>query len=451
MSVPGIDGATAAPIPVAIPPGVVPAAVYRKAVWRLIPLLFILYIASFLDRVNLNHAELPFSHDLGLDKSQYGFGAGLFFVGYLLSQVPSNMILVRLGPRRWIACIMVAWGLISGAMAFATDKNSFYALRFLLGFAEAGFFPGMLLYLSYWFPSTMRAQMVGRFMTAIAVAQVVGSSLSSQLMKLDGVAGLHGWQWLFLIEALPSILLTVVVLKAMVNKPSEAPWLTRDESAWLDAELTADRARVAAVGRHDLRAAFTEPRVYLLMIVYTADCLANYGTTFSITSLIQGSGKFDQITAILAHRHPLHPGDRGDDRGRPQQRPHAQPARARHRPLPGRRSGLPGRDPVHDHAGAVHHLRVHRHRRGLLRPRPLLGAARHLPRRSRRRRRHRGHQLGRQPRRLPGHLPEGQLLADHVVHHRRRRPDARRPGDHVPAPAEAGWGAVTLRPPPESW
>ncbi|MBA3938681.1 MAG: MFS transporter [Planctomycetes bacterium] len=295
---PGADGAPAVAMPVPIPPGVVPAAVYRKAVWRLIPLLFILYIASFLDRVNLNHAEIPFSKDLGLDKSQYGFGAGLFFVGYLLSQVPSNMILVRMGPRRWIACIMVTWGLISGAMAFATDKNSFYCLRFLLGFAEAGFFPGMLLYLSYWFPSTMRAQMVGRFMTAIAVAQVVGSSLSSQLMKLDGVAGLHGWQWLFLIEALPSILLTVVVLKAMVNRPSEASWLNRDEAAWLDAELTADRARVAAVGRSDLRAAFTEPRVYLLMAVYLADCLANYGTTFSITSLIQNSGNFDQITAI---------------------------------------------------------------------------------------------------------------------------------------------------------
>ncbi len=296
MKGPGAASETVAAVPV--PPGVDPAAVYRKATWRIIPLLFVLYIASFLDRVNLNHAETPFCAALGLDKATYGVGAGLFFIGYLLSQVPSNMIMVRLGPRRWIACIMVAWGLISGAMAFATGTYSFFGLRFLLGFAEAGFFPGMLLYLTYWFPSTMRAQMVGRFMTAIAVAQVVGSSLSSQLMKLDGTAGLHGWQWLFLLEALPSVLLVAVVLKSMLNAPVEARWLSRDESTWLDAELSADRARVAAVGRYDLRAAFTEPRVYVLMIIYFADCLANYGTTFSMTSLIEESGKIDHITAI---------------------------------------------------------------------------------------------------------------------------------------------------------
>jgi sugar phosphate permease len=272
---------------------------YSKVAWRLLPFLFICYIAAFIDRVNVNHASMSMKRDLGLSDDVYGFGAGIFFVSYFLFEVPSNLIMQRVGPRRWIARIMITWGLISMAMAFAQGPTSFYVLRFLLGVAEAGFFPGMILYLSYWFPVRRRAQVIARFMTAIAVSNVIGAPLSYSIMGMDGAAGLPGWKWLFLIEGVPSLVLGGMVLAWLVDRPAEARFLAPGEAAWLERELEADRSRVAAAGRHDLRAAFTEPRVWWLAAIYFCNAFANYGLGLWLAPLIKGSGTFTERQAIL--------------------------------------------------------------------------------------------------------------------------------------------------------
>jgi ACS family tartrate transporter-like MFS transporter len=212
-----------------------------KVTRRLLPFLFVLYVVCFLDRVNLGFAALQMNRDLGFSPAVYGFGAGIFFLGYVLFEVPSNLVLARVGARRWIARIMITWGLIAAAMMFIRGPLSLYALRFLLGAAEAGFFPGMIYYLSRWYPAAERARAIARFMVAIPVSGIVGGPISGALLGLNGRLGLAGWQWLFFLEGLPAVLLGFVVLTFLTDGPEVATWLTPSEREWLSARLSAER------------------------------------------------------------------------------------------------------------------------------------------------------------------------------------------------------------------
>jgi D-galactonate transporter len=235
-------------------------------------------------------AQLQMKQQLGLSDSVYGFGAGLFFVGYFAFEVPSNLLLERFGARRWIARIMITWGLVSVGMMFVRGGLSFSALRLLLGFAEAGFFPGMILYLTYWFPTRERAQAIARFMTAIAVAGLVGSPISGLIMdRLHGASGLAGWQWLFLLEGLPSVLLGLVVLAVLPDGPAEVRWLDADEKRWLADALAAEQAqrRDGPRDAHSLRDALVDRRVWLLSLVYFAFACTLYGFGFWLPQVVK--------------------------------------------------------------------------------------------------------------------------------------------------------------------
>src|SRR5205085_1235917 len=203
-----------------------------RLTWRLIPFMFLLYIVSYLDRINVGFAALQLNKSLNFDPTVFGLGAGIFFIGYFIFEVPSNLILERVGPRIWIARILVTWGIISSAMMFVNSALTFYILRFLLGIAEAGFFPGMILYLTYWYPAEARGRAVARFMTANAIAGVIGGPISGFLLKMDGAAGLAGWQWLFLIEGIPAVLLGFVTLAYLPDGPKHAKWLSAEEKDW---------------------------------------------------------------------------------------------------------------------------------------------------------------------------------------------------------------------------
>jgi ACS family tartrate transporter-like MFS transporter len=248
-----------------------------KISWRLLPYLFLLYIVAYIDRINISVAALQMPRDVPMDKAAYGFGGGLFFVGYFLFEVPSNLILARVGARIWIARIMVMWGIISSCMMFATTVPAFYALRFLLGAAEAGFFPGILYYLTKWYRERDRARAVALFMTAGTLAGVIGTPLSGALLELDGRGGLHGWQWVFLVEGIPAVLLGISVLFVMTERPSEAKWLAPEEKDWLEGELERERSAKDPRSGGSLLRALTEPRVLLLALVYFLIVTSAYG------------------------------------------------------------------------------------------------------------------------------------------------------------------------------
>jgi MFS transporter, ACS family, tartrate transporter len=263
---------------------------YTKLAWRIIPFLFILYIAAFLDRANVGYAKSMLKHDLNLGDAAYGMGAGLFFIGYFLFEVPSNLILERVGARLWIARIMLSWGLVSCSFMFIQGEMSFYALRFLLGITEAGFFPGMILYLTYWFPVRLRARMVARFMAAIPVSYIIGSPLSGLMLHgMNGVGGMHGWQWMFLLEGIPTLILGVVVLFYLTDRPAKANWLNDAEKQWLEADLEMDRSRIADGGRKDIAGAFLDWRVWYLVLLYLTNVVANYGLGLWMPSVIEDS------------------------------------------------------------------------------------------------------------------------------------------------------------------
>ena len=245
-----------------------PRALYRRISRRLIPYMFVLYIAAYVDRVNVGFAAMDIQRQLHFSNTVYGTGAGIFFFGYALCDLPSTLLLRRVGTRLWIARIMISWGFISAAMVFMATPHSFYLMRLLLGVAEAGFVPGMLLYLTFWFPSHERARAVALFMTATSLAGVVGSPLASALLKLDGVHGLSGWQWLFLMEGVPTILLGISVLFILKDSPDKVSWLSPAEKLWLQRELQQDRARYGATVHHHLLDAFRMPAVWLLAGVY---------------------------------------------------------------------------------------------------------------------------------------------------------------------------------------
>ncbi|WIW50625.1 MFS transporter (plasmid) [Bradyrhizobium sp. 62B] len=245
-----------------------PTRTIRRVAFRIVPFVMLLYFVAFIDRVNIGFAALTMNKDLGFSSSVYGFGAGIFFWGYFLFEVPSNIILDKVGARLWIARVMITWGLISGAMAFVQGQTSFYILRFLLGAAEAGFFPGIILYLSYWFPARQRAAITALFMAAAPLSTVLGSPVSAALLEMHGLFGLKGWQWLFLVEALPAVLLGFVVLGFLTDRPEQAKWLGDDERQWLVQTMNAERAGKAASASHSVWRGLTDPRVLALSLVY---------------------------------------------------------------------------------------------------------------------------------------------------------------------------------------
>src|SRR4051812_19738641 len=243
-------------------PDAVQARIVRKVALRLIPFLAVAYLLNYLDRTNIAFANLTMSEDLGLSETGYGLASGLFFVGYVFLEVPSNLALHKFGARRWIARIMVTWGIISACTMFVQGEWSFYAVRFLLGIAEAGFFPGMILYLSYWFPARERARAVGFFMSAIAISYAVGAPISGGIMSVfGGVAGLQDWQWLFLIEALPAVLAGVFVLFYLDDGPADADWLQDDEKRWLATRLESEERTRLRAERHTVGEALKDRRV----------------------------------------------------------------------------------------------------------------------------------------------------------------------------------------------
>jgi ACS family tartrate transporter-like MFS transporter len=250
----------------------------RKVTWRLIPFLFLLYIIAWLDRVNVGFAALEMNADLGFSSATFGFGSGIFFLGYCLFEIPSNIILERVGARLWIARIMVTWGLISAGLMLVRTPHLFYMLRFLLGAAEAGFFPGVIYYLSLWYPTAQRARAIAAFMTAVPVTGLIGSPLSGALLGLDGVYGLKGWQWLFLIEGLPAVVLGTSVMFYLTDRPETAPWLAPAERGWLVEKLAAERKACAL--RPNIRVALTDATVWKLGIIFLLTAAGFYGYSF---------------------------------------------------------------------------------------------------------------------------------------------------------------------------
>ena len=272
--------------------------VFAKVARRLIPFMVALYTVAFLDRVNIGFAALTMNQDLSFSPEVFGWGAGIFFIGYFLFEVPSNVILTRIGARRWICRIMATWGVISAANAFVETPMQFYVLRFLLGLAEAGFAPGMIFYLSLWFPPALRARYAASYFIAIPMTNVIGGPISGLLLEWDGLLGLHGWQWLFLVEALPALILAVAVYFYLPDGPRDAKWLSESERATIEAELARERG-AGHEHVHGLWTAFADPRVLLLCAVYFFVVVGLYGITIWLPLIFQSMGFSTSATSML--------------------------------------------------------------------------------------------------------------------------------------------------------
>lgn len=263
---------------------------YRKVFYRIVPFLILCYVVAYLDRVNVGFAKLQMSSELGLSEAAYGVGAGIFFIGYFLFEVPSNVILQRVGARVWIARIMVTWGIISAAFMFTSSEAMFYVLRFLLGIAEAGFFPGIILYLTTWYPSHRRAKIITTFMAAIPVSSIFGNPLSGLLMDgFHGTHGLSGWQWMFLIEAIPAVVLGVATFFYLDDGIADAKWLQADEKAVLEGAIRAETAAKTS-SPHSVAGVLTDPRVWLMCLIYFCFVLGQYGLSFWMPTIVKASG-----------------------------------------------------------------------------------------------------------------------------------------------------------------
>jgi D-galactonate transporter len=277
-------------------------AVYRKVAWRLIPLLFLCYIAAYLDRVNVAFAKLQMLQALNLSEAVYGLGASIFFIGYFIFEIPSNMMLHRVGAGRWIARIMVSWAVLSAAMMFVNSALSFYIVRFLLGVAEAGFFPGIILYLTYWFPAARRGRATSLFLAAVAVAGLVGNPVSGWIMhSLSGTFGLQGWQWLFVLEALPSLVLGVLAWFYLEDRVKNARWLTLEERALIARDIEAEES-MKSHGK--LAKVLADGKVWLLAFVYFAIVSGLYGVTFWLPTIIKELGIADPLQVGLVGAVP---------------------------------------------------------------------------------------------------------------------------------------------------
>jgi len=277
-------------------------ALYRKVALRLIPLLLACYVVAYLDRVNVGFAKLQMIDQLGFSDTIYGLGAGMFFIGYFLFEVPSNMILHKMGARVWIGRIMISWGLISAAMMFVTTPMMFYVMRFLLGIAEAGFFPGIILYLTYWYPADRRARITAMFMTGIAIAGVIGGPVSGIIMKhTNGIYGWQGWQWMFLLEGLPSVALGLVVIMVLDDRISEAKWLTEEERALLARNIAKDEAHKE---EESFLRIISSGRVWLCAAIYFSYVMGVYGVSFFLPTIIKSMGHTDVVEIGLISSIP---------------------------------------------------------------------------------------------------------------------------------------------------
>ena len=281
-------------------------ATFRKVGLRLVPFLFLLYIVAFLDRVNVGYAKLQMGADLHFSDEVYGLGAGIFFIGYFLFEVPSNLVLARIGARIWIARILIVWGLISAGFMFVQTPTQFYVMRFLLGAGEAGFFPGVILYLTYWFPSRYRARVITTFMTAIALAGIIGGPISGWIMRdLAGVYGLFGWQWLFLAEGAPAVLLGFVTLVYLDNGPEHARWLMQHEKLAIRDCLEQDqRDQAAAAGPERFLASLGDRRLWTLALIGFCINIGMYGVNFFLPQLIKDIGVKDLLNIGLLSAIP---------------------------------------------------------------------------------------------------------------------------------------------------
>lgn len=285
-------------------PNVVPAEnhAYRKAAWHILPLLMLCYVVAYLDRVNVGFAKLQMADDLQFSEAVYGFGAGIFFIAYFFLEIPSNLMLHRVGARLWIARIMITWGIISAGMAFVTTPMSFYVMRCLLGIAEAGFYPGVILYLSYWFPTNRRGRMYALFATAVPLSGVIGAPLSGWIMgAFNGLHGFAGWQWMFILEGIPSVLIGILVIFKLTDRISHAKWLTDEEKKILQANIDSDTQHHV---HSSLKEIFLQPRVWLLTLIYFCLIAGFYTIGFWLPTLIKDSGVKDVLSIGLLSAIP---------------------------------------------------------------------------------------------------------------------------------------------------
>src|SRR3954467_14714392 len=271
-----------------------------KVSWRLVPFLMLCYFIAYLDRVNVGFAALTMNKELGISATAYGFGAGIFFFSYFIFEVPSNLALERFGARKWIARIMLSWGLLSGAMALVQGEYSFYLVRVLLGIAEAGFFPGIIFFLTLWFPGAYRARIVGWFMAAIPLSSVLGFPVSGLILNMHGLGGLAGWQWLFIIEATPAVILAGGVWFYLTDRPEDAHWLEPEERAWLSRRLAQEAQQKEDVHGISVVQALFNPKVLALSLVYFGAVATNYGIAFWLPQIVKGFGLSNVATGFVA-------------------------------------------------------------------------------------------------------------------------------------------------------
>jgi D-galactonate transporter len=286
-------------------PSAIEENAYAKVFRRVVPFIMICYVVAYLDRINVGFAKLQMEIDLGFSQTVYGLGAGLFFIGYFFFEVPSNLIMYRVGARMWIARIMITWGLLSACFVFVKSPVWFYTLRFLLGAAEAGFYPGVILYLTYWYPDRRRAAIVATFMAAIPIAGIFGNPLSGWIMdSFDQFAGMRGWQWMFLIEAVPAVLLGILVLFVLNNGIREAKWLTEDEKLLLERNIEAD-AGGKKKSPHSLGGVLKDHRVWMMSAIYFCFVMGQYGLTFWMPTLVKATGVKGNFTTGLLSAIPF--------------------------------------------------------------------------------------------------------------------------------------------------
>lgn len=272
-----------------------------KVAWRLLPIMGLLYLVAYVDRTNIGFAALTMNQDLGISATVFGWAAGIFFLGYMIFEVPSNIIMEKVGARWWIARIMISWGIVAGAMMFASGPISLTILRFLLGVAEAGFFPGMILYLTYWFPLRYRSRYVAIFAIAMPLSSVVGSPISGLLLQMHGFMGLVGWQWLFLIEAIPAVLLGLLVLRILPDGPKDATFLEPAEREWLERELESERHQVrSSHGKLGIGKVMVDWRVWVLIAIYFGQNIASYGLSFFMPQIVKSMGLSTVATGFVA-------------------------------------------------------------------------------------------------------------------------------------------------------
>jgi MFS family permease len=262
----------------------------KRVTWRLMPLLMLGYFCAYLDRSNVGMAATTMLKDLNFTNAVFGFGAGLFFLGYFAFEIPSNLILNKVGARRWIARILITWGVIASLTGFVWNEWSFYGNRILLGLAEAGFYPGVVLYMTWWFPSYYRTRMMGIFQSASVVSLFLGPPIGGLLLKLEGYLGMHGWQWLYLVEGLPPIIMCLVTYYLLTDKPKDAAWLTTEQRTWLQGRLDSEYAQREAVRKFSLGEAFANPKIWMLTFAYVGQNFSAYALVFFLPLIVKGLG-----------------------------------------------------------------------------------------------------------------------------------------------------------------